>query len=707
MVTQSSDVGDVRFGVSTGSLGLRHDGRPLSITVRLVLASTLMLFLELSLIRWSSAQVVHLSYFSNFILLGSFLGIGLGFLRASRSKRRQPIYSVVALLAYVAFLSTFPVAVNREQESVIYFTSLSTSGPPIWVTLPVIFLAVAVIMAGPGELVADCFSQLPRLVAYRSDLIGSLIGIVAFTICSFTGAPPLVWFLLVATLFVVLLAGAGRVVTITLLAVTVAMFAYPLINATGVFWSPYYRVTTFTQSDGNNGTQWQIYVNGIPHQRLTTAATRIAQEPFYDEPYRRVTKPPEEVLIVGAGTGTDVSIALSHGIAHVDAVEIDPRLLRFGREHNPDRAYDDPRVTAYVNDGRAFLERTDKKYDLILFALPDSLTLVSGASALRLESYLFTEEAIQSAREHLAPGGAFSMYNFYREQWLVDRLGNTLATTFGHSPCLLSSPEAISLAVFVVGATPADQRCETTWAPTGTPPEPSTDDRPFLYVAEDTGFLGIPTIYLAAIGLIMLFSVLAIGLAGGASQARTMWLYRDLFLLGVAFLLLETKNVTGFALYFGTTWLVNALVFAGVLVAVLAAIEITRRFRTPPLRIMYFVLFGGLALAWLVPTSWVLSLPVPVRLVVAIVLAFLPIMAANIIFAKRFESSAHPVTAFGTNLLGAMIGGCLEYAALATGYRWLLVICACLYLAAYLIMPRGSHLGTELESGRGVLTGST
>jgi hypothetical protein len=365
-------------------------------------------------------------------------------------------------------------------------------------------------------------------------------------------------------------------------------------------------------------------------------------------------------------------------------------------------------VTTYVNDGRAFLERTDKKYDLILFALPDSLTLVSGASALRLESYLFTEEAIQSAREHLAAGGAFSMYNYYRQQWLVDRLGNTLAGTFGHSPCLLSSPQAISLAVFVVGATPADQRCETTWGPTGTPPEPSTDDRPFLYVAEDTGFLDIPTIYLAAIGLIILFSMLAIGLAGGVGQARTMWLYRDLFLLGVAFMLLETKNVTGFALYFGTTWLVNALVFAGVLVAVLAAVEVTRRFRTPPLRLMYVILFGGLAMAWLVPAAWVLSLPFPARLVVAILLAFLPIMAANIIFAKRFESSAHPVTAFGINLLGAMIGGCLEYAALATGYRWLLIICACLYLAAYLIMPRGPDHRIALGSpdGRGVLTGS-
>ncbi|MFL6047742.1 MAG: hypothetical protein ACJ72M_21860 [Propionibacteriaceae bacterium] len=82
-----------------------------------------------------------------------------------------------------------------------------------------------------------------------------------------------------ATLFVALFAGTGRVVTITLLAVTVAMFAYPLINATGVFWSPYYRVSTFAQSDGNNGTEWQIYVNGIPHQRLTTAATRLEQEP--------------------------------------------------------------------------------------------------------------------------------------------------------------------------------------------------------------------------------------------------------------------------------------------------------------------------------------------------------------------------------------------------------------------------------------------
>src|SRR5690606_40624555 len=60
-----------------------------------------------------------------------------------------------------------------------------------------------------------------------------------------------------------------------------------------------------------------------------------------------------------------------------------------------------------ITDGRAFLEQTDRTYDLILYALPDSLTLVSGASSLRLESYLFTEEAMRAARERLKPGGAF------------------------------------------------------------------------------------------------------------------------------------------------------------------------------------------------------------------------------------------------------------------------------------------------------------
>ncbi len=140
--------------------------------------------------------------------------------------------------------------------------------------------------------------------------------------------------------------------------------------------------------------------------------------------------------------------------------------------------------------------------------------------------------------------------------------------------------------------------------------------------------------------------------------------YADLFLLGAGFMLLETKSITGFALLFGTTWVVNAIVFAGVLVAVLAAVEVTRRFKTPPAKIMYAILFGGLALAWVFPDEWLLGMPVGLRAVVAVLIAFLPIFAANVIFAKRFTDTADGTASFGANLLGAMLGGCLEYAAL-------------------------------------------
>src|SRR6478752_7454801 len=101
--------------------------------------------------------------------------------------------------------------------------------------------------------------------------------------------------------------------------------------------------------------------------------------------------------------------------------------------------------------------------------------------------------------------------------------------------------------------------------------------------------------------------------------------YADLFFMGVAFLLLETKNVATFALLFGTTWLVNALVFAGVLLVVLAAVETTRRVPTPPLTVVFGGILASLALAWVVRPEDLLGLPFGPRLVSATLLAFLPI----------------------------------------------------------------------------------
>ena len=149
-------------------------------------------------------------------------------------------------------------------------------------------------------------------------------------------------------------------------------------------WSPYYKVTVVVPEDQPDATY--IDANGVPHQSAVSVDVRRRENPEYFIPYERAgIENLENVLIVGAGSGTDVAIALAEGAGHIDAVEIDPKLLQIGVERHPDRPYQDPRVSRFVNDGRAFLEQTDDEYDLILFALPDSLTLVSGQSSLRLE----------------------------------------------------------------------------------------------------------------------------------------------------------------------------------------------------------------------------------------------------------------------------------------------------------------------------------
>src|SRR5439155_21772881 len=145
---------------------------------RLALLSFLMLFVELALIRWAGANVLYLSYFSNFVLLASFLGIGLGFLRARSRWNLFPL-APVALAALVAFVLVFPVQIVRTGGELIYFGALNQvqSGPPIWVVLPLLFLAVAGVMTTIGQGVARTFVELEPLEAYRFDIMGSVAGI--------------------------------------------------------------------------------------------------------------------------------------------------------------------------------------------------------------------------------------------------------------------------------------------------------------------------------------------------------------------------------------------------------------------------------------------------------------------------------------------------------------------------------------------------
>ena len=649
------------------------DARPGLPRTRLLALSFLMLFVELALIRWTGSNILYLSYFSNFILLASFLGIGLGFLRPD-SGRDLFRFAPIGLAVLIAFVRIFPVEIDRSGTELIFFGALGTqTGLPPWLTLPVLFLGVAGVMALIGEGVARTFRQFPPLDAYRLDILGSLAGIIAFSALSFLGAPPLAWGAVVVVVLFLLADRHHLAWQLPALAVIVVLLGLESLVPTDS-WSPYYKIRLITQPSG----AVSLLVNGIPHQTMEPADRRLDTLTLYGLIYQRTRSIPKSVLIVGAGTGVDVAVALKEGVQHVDAVEIDPRIHDIGVQQNPDRPFQDPRVASYVNDGRAFLEQTTHRYDLILFALPDSLTLVAGQSSLRLESYLFTVEAMRAARSHLTAGGAFGEYNYYREDWLVDRLAGTLQQVYAHPACLDSAGHFARLALLMDSLSWDALRCPGVWQPiSAAVPPPVTDDYPFLYLRDRA----IPGFYLLTLGLILLAALLVVRAAAGT--LTPMGRYLDLFCMGAAFLLLETKNVVQFALLFGTTWFVNSLVFLGILVAVYLAIETARRTELGPAWPLYVALLLALAVAWVVQPDLLLRLSVVPRFLAAVAVAFVPIFLANLVFAKRFRDVAASNLAFGANLLGAMVGGILEYVSLITGYRGLLIVVGALYAAAF------------------------
>jgi SAM-dependent methyltransferase len=653
-----------------------------------------MLFVELALIRWTGSNVVYLSYFSNFVLLGSFLGIGIGFLR---SGSRSPLFpwAAPALAFLVFFILAVPVRVDRTGAQLIFFGGDPT-GLPMWLTLPIVFLAVAAIMAMIADGVARAFATFAPLEAYRLDIVGSIVGIAAFSTLSFLGTPPIAWALVVGICFVVLgLPRPGRVVVLSVVALGVMLGVESLTAHTA--WSPYYKVLALPIDGGAT----QVSVNGIPHQLIESTPARRATEPLYFTPYERAPNISlRRVLIIGAGTGGDVAIALANGAERVDAVEIDPHLYELGTRLNPDHPYQDPRVHVHVTDGRAFLQRSNDRFDMILFALPDSLTLLSGQSSLRLESYLFTTGSMETAKAHLTPGGIFAMYNFYREAWLVDRLAGTLDQVYGHPPCIDTTGRVGHFAVLTTSDDPAQVHCDTVWhAAVSDVPAPATDDHPFVYLRTPS----IPSIYLLTLALILFVSVVAVRVSSG--PLRQMRSSLDLFFMGAAFLLLETKNVVQFALLFGTTWFVNALVFGGILVTVLVAIEVARRVRFKDPRFLYAALGVALGIAWLVPPDRLLQLSAGPRFVAGTALAFTPVFIANLVFAERFKKVGSSVVAFGANLLGAMVGGVLEYSALLFGYRALLLVVGGLYALAFVSGSRLTGPARAIRSLRSSRTG--
>ena len=155
------------------------------------------------------------------------------------------------------------------------------------------------------------------------------------------------------------------------------------------------------------------------------------------------------------------------------------------------------------------------------------------------------------------------------------------------------------------------------------------------------------------------------------------------FFLGAAFMLLETRSLVTFALLFGTTWMVNSLVFFAILLSVLLAILFNARFKIARPWLLYILLFASLLLNYVLPLPTLLGIESPVlRYTLASLLTLTPIFLANVVFSRSFRDTQSADIVFASNLIGVMVGGMFEYLALATDYQSLLLLVVVFYALA-------------------------
>ena len=159
------------------------DGKPwiIGARTRIFLVSFTLLFFELLCIRWIPAYVRYLSYFTNFILLASFLGMGLGILAARRTNFKFPPFPLLVLaLVVVVALNRFEL--NISSTDVLYFGSGTTGvhRAESFVLLPLIFVFVAAAFIPLARSLGLLFTKTEPLTAYTFDILGSLAGTAAF-----------------------------------------------------------------------------------------------------------------------------------------------------------------------------------------------------------------------------------------------------------------------------------------------------------------------------------------------------------------------------------------------------------------------------------------------------------------------------------------------------------------------------------------------
>jgi hypothetical protein len=665
-------------------------------------AAALSLFLELAVIRWQGTVFEFFAFYKNFTLLSCFAGLGIGYSLGARD--RTPLALVMPLLAWqfaflIAFRAGMPewsLASVRNlpfQEQLNMGVNVLTTfaeGVATYFFLSVAFVMTALAFVPVGQVCGRLMKRRSNLRAYGLNLLGSLVGVALTFIVSFLWTPPIVWYGL--SFAVILLLHVRRRASFALgacVAVTaLVVLAWPVSPLWLKIYSPYQMLELGHTERGfmeirAAGHYYQRVFDLAKPEALDGEMTRIRN--YYDLPYK-VYGTPADVAVVGAGSGNDVAAAVRSGARYIDAIEIDPAILAAGRANHPEHPYEQPQVRPIVNDARTFLRTRDWQYDMVVYGLLDSHTLLSHASSVRLDSFVYTVEGFRDARARLKAGGVLALSFALITKDMGRKIHKMLEAAFdGQTPRCIEGRYDRSVTFFQSKAGEVQippgvleglgfQECTARFADTAIAADLSTDDWPFFYMPRRT----YPVSYLAMIGIVL---VLSLYLISSFSEKPTVG-NLPFFLLGAGFMLVETKGITEMGLAFGNTWQVIGIVIAGILTMAFLANCVVHWLHIKRPLIPYLLLLASLAVGVVVARSGGFSSTPGGQLATVVVLTS-PLFFSGIVFSSLIATSAGITGAMAANLFGAMCGGLLEYNAMYFGFQFLYWLAAALYAGAF------------------------
>lgn len=723
--------------------------------ISLALISLTSLFLELLLIRWVASEIRIFAYFKSLVLVACFLGFGLGCYLTR--KKINIAYTLVPLIVLV-LLVELPVDPVRRLianlsnfigwfSDVHIWSQAYFEGNFAWgvisslIALSIIiplFGLIAVTMVPFGQLVGWSLENSDKGIrAYSVNVMTSIAGIWLFTFLSFMSTPPWVWF---AVLFVCVMAYFWRLPkTRVLLAASFAVMFLLFFAGTSkrqwwgeeswkgstnteyqlqagkpeTLWSPYQKLTFIPLDKNGEPVRYVLNTNDSWYQQiinLSDAELKKNPELYdipnvrfhqYNLPYRFYPNP-KDVLIAGSGMGNDPAAAIRNGAEHVVTVEIDPLIYEQGKKLNFEHPYDSSKVEMHVDDARNFVQNSKQKFDLIVFSILDSHTTSSSYTNIRLDNYVYTVEAMEAARKLLKPDGMFVMSFSGAKPWFAQRLKNVVTAGFGKEPLMMQPNYTFFIVDYgnrIENAFAADPELRSfVAAHSNVPLEPAatiTDDWPYLYQQ----YRGIPLIvWVLSLGLIAICWLTFRRLK--ESAAGIQWHF---FFLGAAFMLLEVQIINKTALLFGTTWLVNAIVITSLLLFILLSNLVVAWFPKFPRQAAYIGLFAMLALGYLIPADALFNESLIIRGLFATALYCSPVFFAGIVFISSFRNIGFRAEAFGSNLLGSLVGGLLDSLSFLIGIKALVLVAGLLYVMSWITSRSAAADRVETAGGIGSL----